>query len=207
MASSAKLAVERETTERRAATDDILRRLQELLVGFDQEKVDREMADTAVRGQLTNLREQLTSEREERLNEGVHVKRTIQRVAGQLTEQATDYKTQMDAESGRRVAGDERIERQCVEIRSSVMQEEASRIEAFRECERAIRAMRVLLEHSAHQSSTTHTTVLLDNGSESGSRIVNEVSRRATSEYSSSTRGTEFSSSTRGFAIAEEKGA
>eukprot|EP00811_Abedinium_folium_P029924 NODE_4749_length_1852_cov_4.829565.p1 GENE.NODE_4749_length_1852_cov_4.829565~~NODE_4749_length_1852_cov_4.829565.p1 ORF type:complete len:394 (+),score=113.11 NODE_4749_length_1852_cov_4.829565:178-1182(+) len=154
LATQAKFAVDREAAERRAACEETARKLQELMVAWEQEKADREMGDTSARGQLTNLREQLTTEREERINECSNLKRAAQRAQGQLQEQDQDFKAQLEAATGRRAAADERMERQCGEIRASIMQEEIARVEVCREMERSIRAVRIVLEHGSNNTGS-----------------------------------------------------
>eukprot|EP00811_Abedinium_folium_P019541 NODE_2848_length_2132_cov_7.175561.p1 GENE.NODE_2848_length_2132_cov_7.175561~~NODE_2848_length_2132_cov_7.175561.p1 ORF type:complete len:302 (-),score=95.20 NODE_2848_length_2132_cov_7.175561:753-1658(-) len=150
-----KLALEREVTERRTQLEESSRKLQELVVACEQEKADRAAGETCVRGQLTSLREQLATEAGERINEGTHVKRSVQRTQAQLQEMELELRALVDVESGRRAAGDERIERQCGEVRASIVQEESSRIDAIREMERTIRTVRLSHEHTVVATAST----------------------------------------------------
>lgn len=107
-----------EARERRAADEEVGRRLQDLVVMFDQERGERDIAVSNVQAHLSSSLQEITIERVSHVDETSSTVQQLEIFKEELNKHISEVQRGLEVEISVRQAADEQINRRCSSIQS-----------------------------------------------------------------------------------------
>merc|ERR1712137_420379 len=168
---SVRQAIEKEIKERKGADAETEHLTLELVASTEQERKNRERDDAAVKNQISALRHELTSDKEEHASSVAFCKRGLGMLEGQQTQQFKDLRHAIESETSERIAADKQVDTACTDLRVSIETYRASQNATTKDLERAItknqqaneamiRDRTALFEEHAHNFNDLRQAVL-----------------------------------------------
>merc|ERR1712137_1433177 len=104
--------IEKEIADRKLADEEAYRRSEELEAGLMQEKCDRDRDDTALKTLVLGAKQDVSVEKQERLDDMISCKTMLQSLEHQILDKVQTLNQQLSAETEERSSENSRVERQ-----------------------------------------------------------------------------------------------